>query len=49
LREVEIEEFDVSAAIIAAANVTWPPHTTGLRILDHEGREVFERHKAAQS
>ena len=49
LREVEIEAFDVSAAIIAAANVAWPPHTTGLRILDHEGREVFARHRAAQS
>jgi hypothetical protein len=49
LREVEIEAFDVSAAIIAAANVAWPPHTTCLRILDHEGREVFARHKVAQS
>ena len=44
--EVEIEVMDVSAAIIAAAKIAWPPQTIGLRILDSEGREVFGRHKA---
>jgi hypothetical protein len=42
LKEVEIEVLDVSAAIIAAANLVWPPHTTALRILDRESREVYE-------
>ena len=37
---------DVSAAIVAAANVAWPPRTIGLRILDGEGREVFRRQKS---
>ncbi len=46
LKEVEIQAADVSDAIVAAANATWPPHTIGLRILDREGREVFERQKA---
>ena len=46
LTEVEIEAADVSAAIVAAAKIAWPPRTIGLRILDGEGREVFERRKA---
>ncbi len=46
LREVEIQVADVSAAIVAAANIAWPPRTIGLRILDHEDREVFGRQKA---
>ena len=46
LTEVEIEVADVSGAIIAAANIAWPPQTIGLRILDSEGREVFSRDKA---
>jgi hypothetical protein len=45
VKEVEIEASDLSAAIIAAANSNWPPQTTGLRILDREGREVFGRQK----
>ena len=47
LREDEIRASDVSAAIIAAAIASWPPKTIGLRILDHEGREVFGRQKTA--
>ncbi len=46
LRQVEIQVADVSAAIVAAANIAWPPRTIGLRILDGEGREVFKRQKA---
>ena len=46
LKEVEIQVADVSSAIIAAANLAWPPRTIGLRILDREGREVFNRQKA---
>jgi hypothetical protein len=46
LREAEIRASDVSAAIIAAATLVWPPKTVALRILDREGREVFGRQRA---
>jgi len=46
LTEFEIQVADVSAPIVAAANIAWPPRTIGLRILDHEDREVFGRQKA---
>ncbi len=46
LKEVETEALDVSAAIVEAATLVWPRGTTALRILDRDGREVFERHKA---
>ena len=46
LTEVEVQVADVSAAIVAAANVAWPPRTIRLRILDGEGREVFRRQKS---
>ncbi len=45
LKDVEIEVPNVSSAIVAAAKLKLPPGTIGLRILDREGREVFERHK----
>ena len=44
--ETEIEAADASAAIRAAADADWPPRAIGLRILDHEGREIFERLRA---
>jgi hypothetical protein len=46
LGEVELQALDVSAAIVAAANLAFPPKTVALRILDREGQEVFEQHKA---
>ena len=48
LKEVEIQASDLSAAIVAAADIAWPPRTIGLRILDHEGREVFGRQKGGR-
>ena len=45
LSEVEIQASDVSAAIVAAANLAFPPKTVALRILDREGQAVFERRK----
>ena len=45
LKEVEIRVLDVSSAIVEAANLPWPPRTIALRILDGDGREVFERHR----
>ena len=46
LKEIEIQASNLSASIVAAAIVAWPPGTIGLRILDREGREVFGRQKA---
>jgi hypothetical protein len=46
LTEVEIQAADGSAAIVAAANLAWPPRAIGLRILDGGGSEVFARQKA---
>jgi len=44
--ETEIQAAAASAAIRAAADADWPPRAIGLRILDHEGREIFERLRA---
>lgn len=46
IAEIEIEAADASAAIRAAVEEDWPPRALGLRILDNEGREIFERLKA---
>jgi hypothetical protein len=46
LSEVEVQASDVSAAIVAAASLAFPPKTVALRILDREGQAVFERRKA---
>jgi hypothetical protein len=45
LSEVEIQASDVSAAIVTAASLAFPPKTVALRILDREGQAVFERRK----
>jgi hypothetical protein len=44
--ETEIQADDVSAAIRAAADAEWPPRAIGLRIIDREGHEIYERLKA---
>ena len=49
MTEKKIQAADNSAAIVAAANTKWPPHTIGLRILDCEGREVFARERAKRN
>jgi hypothetical protein len=46
LGELEIQALDVSAAIVAAAKLAFPPKTMALRILDREGQPVFERYKS---
>lgn len=46
LTETEIRATDASGAIHAAAEAAWPPRAVGLRVLDQEGREIFERLKA---
>jgi hypothetical protein len=49
LTEKQIQVVDTPAAIIAAANIKWPPQTIGVRILDREGHEVFARQKARRA
>jgi hypothetical protein len=44
--ETEIQASDASGAIRAAAEAAWPPQAVGLRVLDLDGREIFERLKA---
>jgi hypothetical protein len=46
LAETEVQAPDASGAIRAAAETAWPPRAVGLRVLDIEGREIFERLKA---
>jgi hypothetical protein len=46
LSESEFEAADASEAIRDAVAATWPPRAVGLRLLDLEGREIFERLKA---
>jgi hypothetical protein len=49
LTELKIQASDASGAIVAAANVTLPPRTIELRILDSEGHEVFSRRRGDRS
>jgi hypothetical protein len=44
-REPLLLEEVVSAAVVAAANLTLPPKTIGLHIVDREGRKVFVRER----
>jgi hypothetical protein len=46
LAETEILAADVSSAIREAVEARWPPRAAGLRLLDLEGQEIFERLKA---
>jgi hypothetical protein len=46
LTETEIQATDASGAIRDAIAANWPPRAVGLRLLDLEGREIFERLKA---
>jgi hypothetical protein len=46
LFETETQAADASEAIREAVAANWPPHAVGLRLLDLDGREIFERLKA---
>jgi hypothetical protein len=46
LTETEIQADDASDAIRAAVAANWPSRAIGLRLLDLDGREIFERLKA---
>jgi hypothetical protein len=44
--ETEIRAADATSAIREAADAVWPAQAIGLRVLDREGHEIFERLKA---
>jgi hypothetical protein len=44
--ETEIRAADATGAIREAADAHWPAQAIGLRVLDREGREIFEQLKA---
>jgi hypothetical protein len=46
LTESEIWAAEAPDVIREAASIAWPVRAIGLRVLDQEGREVFERLKA---
>jgi hypothetical protein len=46
IAEAEIQAAGAVAAIRATAESEWPPRAIGVRILDREGREIFERLRA---
>jgi hypothetical protein len=46
LTESDLDASDASDAIRMAAQAQWPARAIGLRVLDREGREIFERLRA---
>ena len=46
LYDVEITARDAAAAIRAAREAQWPQKAIGFRLIDIEGREVFEHLRA---
>jgi hypothetical protein len=46
LAETEIHATNASGAIRAAVEAAWPRRAVGFRLVDFEGREIFERLKA---
>ena len=46
LHDVEITARDTATAISAAREAQWPQKAVGFRLIDTEGREVFEQLKA---
>jgi hypothetical protein len=46
LHDVEIAAQDAAAAVGVAREVQWPPKAIGFRVVDVEGREVFEELRA---
>jgi hypothetical protein len=44
--EADIQASDASDAIRAAADAPLPPRAIGVRVLDREGREIFEQLRA---
>jgi hypothetical protein len=49
VHEVEIAVRDTAEAIRAAREAQWPPKAVGFRLIDTEGREVFEQLRLGDS
>ena len=49
VHEVEIAARDTADAIRAAREAQWPPGSVGFRVIDTEGREVFEQLRLVNS
>jgi hypothetical protein len=46
LHDVEISARDTATAIRTAREAQWPPNAIGFRLVNVEGREVFEEIRA---
>jgi hypothetical protein len=46
LHDVEISTWDIATAIRVAREAQWPASAIGFRLVDVEGREVFEQLKS---
>jgi hypothetical protein len=46
LSEFEVKAGDASDAVRAAAVAEWPARAIGMRLIDRDGREIYERLKA---
>ena len=46
IKEVELAARNTDEAIRAAREAAWPPKAVALRLVDAQGREVFEEQKA---
>jgi hypothetical protein len=46
LDEKEIRSADISAAVWEIADIVWPKHAIGLRLIDVDGRVIHEQSRA---
>jgi hypothetical protein len=46
LDEKEIRSADISAAVQEIADIVWPTHAIGLRLIDFDGRVIHEESRA---
>jgi hypothetical protein len=46
LDEKEIRSADISAAVQEIADIVWPTHAIGLRLIDVDGRVIHEESRA---
>jgi hypothetical protein len=46
LDEKELRSADISAAVQEIADIVWPAHAIGLRLIDVDGRVIHEESRA---
>lgn len=46
LDEKEIRSADISAAVWEIADIVWPTHAIGLRLIDVDGRVIHEQSRS---